>query len=119
VPDEVDPAVARFRGEPDGGAVFEAQPLVAEAHAEQRDARTGDDVSAEAEVGVVPRAARSWGDHHVVETVEVGQPEARVVVRDDDRIVPVHPCEVLEQVERERVVVVDQQRAHDVRHGTC
>jgi hypothetical protein len=59
VPDEVDATVPRFRREPDGGAVFQAQPLMTEAHSEERNARTRYYVLAEAEIDPISRVARS------------------------------------------------------------
>ncbi len=59
---------------------------------------------------------RTWGDDHVVEGPMPRQQRppvapALVVVHDQGRRAPVHLGEVVGQVVRVRVVVVDEQRA--------
>ena len=90
--------------------VHPAEPLMAEAHTEQRDLRLLDRRGTHAEVARVVWAPRARGDDDVVEVqlLQLG-PWSGVVV-DDDRLVPVGLGEQLEEVVGERVVVVDQQR---------
>ena len=86
------------------------QPLMAEADAQHRDRRGGQYVGADAEVGAVVGPSGTGRDDDVVE-LEVRQLiPARAVVANHDGVLAVGLRQELEEVERERVVVVQQQR---------
>src|SRR4051812_7948989 len=92
--------------------LHQADPLVAEADAEQRLLATADRFGADAEVVFDIRPSRAWGDDDVVELQPRQLLPARLVVAGDDRFSAVHLCQQLEEVVGEGVVVVDQQRLH-------
>jgi hypothetical protein len=88
-----------------------ADPLVAEADAEHGEVALADRAGADAEVRGPLGPAGTGRDDDRVEALEVDlRPVA--VVGDDDRRAPVHLAQQLVEVVGERVVVVDQQRAH-------
>ena len=96
-----------------------ADPLVAEADAEQRHRGVGDRVGGHAEVVGVVRAPGTGRDDDVVEVQLVDDlVPGRLVVAQDDRLVAVRLGQQLEEVVGERVVVVDQEGLH-VTPGTC
>ncbi len=94
------------------GAV--ADPLVAEADAQQRHLGLADRVGADAEVLGIVGPAGAGRDHDVVEVAPRQLAPGGAVVAHDGRLLAVRLRDQLEEVVRERVVVVDQQRLHCV-----
>src|SRR5215211_6264894 len=91
--------------------------LMAEADAEERLFAAADRLGGDAEVSRRVRAPRSRGDDDVVELQALQLIPRRLVIPHHERLHAVHLRQELEEVEGERVVVVDQQRAH--RRGAC
>src|SRR5262249_6810912 len=90
-----------------GSAECDANPLMTEAHAEHGHARTvaANDLDRDARV---LRPARSWRDHDPGRPIGPDAPARHFVVAADDRR-RAQLAEVLRQIPRERIVVVDEQ----------
>ena len=97
------------------GAGDVADSLVAEADAEQRHLGVADGVGADAEVLRVVGPAGTGRDHDVVEVAARQLAPGGAVVAHDGGLLAVRLGDQLEQVVRERVVVVDEQRLHCVK----
>ena len=88
-----------------------AEALVAEAHAEHRQTAVEDDAGAHTEVAVSVGPTRSGRDDGGIELVE-SEVGPRGVVPDNGRRMPAHLADQLVEVVGERVVVVDEDHAH-------
>jgi hypothetical protein len=86
--------------------------LVAEADAEDRYPGAPEHVERDADVALVLRAPGAGRDHDVVHRQRRDLIPRQLVVAHDDRLVAVDLAQQVEEVEGERVVVVDQKRAH-------
>ena len=86
--------------------------LVAEADAEHRHLGAPEHVERDADVALVLRAPGAGRDHDVVHGQRRDLLPRQLVVAHDDRLVAVDLAQQVEEVEGERVVVVDQERAH-------
>jgi hypothetical protein len=93
-------------------ARHERERLVAQAHAEYGDPRAPQRIERYADVARVLRAAGAGGDHDVVDVPALDLRRRQRVVVDDERLLAVDLIEQMEEVERVRVVVVDQQGSH-------
>ena len=110
------PPVHHLRRGPHVASAAVREPLMPEADAKERHVRLADRVGAHSEVTRVLRAAGPGRDHDVVEVLARELGPAHGVVAHDHGIASVDLRQELEQVERERVVVVQQEgldRAHD------
>jgi hypothetical protein len=88
--------------------------LVAEADAEHRHLGALQRVERDADVALAVRAAGAGRDHDVVDAQRGQLLPRQLVVARDDRLVAVDLADQMEEVEGERVVVVDQERAQTV-----
>src|SRR5215218_2189485 len=86
--------------------------LMAEADAEHRQLGALEHVQRDPDVALVLRAAGARRDHDVVHGQRHDLLPRQLVVAHDDRFVAVDLTQQVEEVEGERVVVVDQKRAH-------
>jgi hypothetical protein len=80
--------------------------------AEHRQLGAPEHVQRDPDVVQVLRAPRAGRDHDVVHGQRCHLVPRQLVVAHDDRFVPVDLAQQVIEVERERVVVVDQERAH-------
>lgn len=87
---------------------------MSEAHAEYRNRGMLDHFGADTEVGWPLRGSRPRGDDDIVEIVEHAQLELGPIIGHKRRRTSVHLGEEVEKVERERIVIVDEQRTN---HG--
>ncbi len=86
--------------------------LVAEADAEHGDLGVPEHVERDADVALMLRPPGAGRDHDVVHGQRRDLRPRQLVVAHDDRLVSVDLAQQVEEVEGERVVVVDQERAH-------
>ena len=87
------------------------QPLVAEANAEDRDMGLEECIAANAEIFGTLRRAGSGRDDDVVERQSGDFIPRALIVVDYERLFSVHLSDQLIQIEREGVVVIDDQSA--------
>ena len=97
----------------DARAADMGEPLVAEADAEHRDLALGEGRAADAEVALALGPPGAGRDDDPVPPVGGQRAPAHLVVAHDDRLLAGDACDQLVEVERVRVVVVDQQRRHE------
>ncbi len=112
VVDRAQPAVHHLRRMVDRAAGDVGERLVAEAHAEHRHLGALQHVERDADVAPALGAAGAGGDDDVVDRQRRQLLPRQLVVADDDRLVATGLAQQVEEVEGERVVVVDQERAH-------
>ena len=112
-----DPAVHRLRRQRDGGAKGIADSLMTDADTEDRRRGEQDRVAGDAKVAMVLRASGPGRNNDVVEAVIFQIIPGKLIVLYDDGFFPVNLRDELEQVEGERVVVIDQKSLnHFARH---
>src|ERR1039457_1555223 len=102
-----DPAV-HGRRERDDGAKGIADSLMTNADAEDRRRREQDRVAGDTKVAVVLRASGPRRNNDIVEAVIFQIIPGKLIVLYNDGFIPVNLRDELKQVERERVVIVDQ-----------
>ena len=110
--DRAQPAVHHLGRMVDRAAGQVGERLVAEADAEHRHLGALQHVQRDADVTPVLGAPGTWRDHDVVHRQRGELLPRQLVVAHDDRLVAVDLAQQVEEVEGERVVVVDQERAH-------
>ena len=112
VVDLAEPPVHDLRRVVDRAAGRVGERLVAEADAEHRHLGALEHLEGDADVALVLRAPGAGRDHDVVHAQRRDLLPRQLVVAHDDRLVAVDLAQQVEEVEGERVVVVDQERAH-------
>ena len=112
VVDRAQPAMHDLGRMVDGAAGDLGERLMAEADAEHRHLGALERLQRDADVALVLGAPRAGRDHDVVHRQRRELLPRQVVVAHHDRLVAVDLAQQVEEVERERVVVVDQERAH-------
>jgi len=103
-----DPAVHRHRRKRDGGAEGIADSLMTNADAEDRHRGEQDRVAGDGKVAVILRVSGPGRNNDVVEAVIFQIIPGKLIIFYDDGFIPVNLRDELKQVERERVVIVDQ-----------
>ena len=106
------PPVHDFGGLSDVGPEMGGQPLVTQAHAEQGDVEVGDRGLRQPEIALPTRMSRSRRDDDRIRTEAGELVRPQLVVAHDPRSLPEDRADELEEIERERVVVVNQQHVH-------
>ena len=112
VVDRAQAPVHDLRGMVDRAAGDVGERLMAEADAEHRDLRALEHLQRDADVALVLRTPGAGRDHDVVHRQGRDLLPGQLVVAYDDRLLAVDLPQQVEEVEGERVVVVDQEGAH-------
>src|SRR5215216_32444 len=110
--DRAQPAVHHLGRVVDRAAGDVGERLVAEADTEHRHLGALEHVQRDADVALALGASRARRDHDVVHRQRSELLPRQLVVAHDDRLIAVDLAQQVEEVEGERVVVVDQERAH-------
>ena len=85
--------------------------LVAQADPQDGDAGGGHGLGADTHVLRSQRRAGTRGQDHAVDRLQHQRIPAVPVVGDQQRLAAIHPCQQVEEVEGERVVIIDEERA--------
>ena len=106
-----DPPVPRLRRVTHVRSVQVSDELVTQADAQDGDAGGGHGLGADAHVLWTQRGAGTRGQDHAVDRLQHQRIPAVPVVGDQQRLAAIHPCQQVEEVEGERVVIIDEERA--------
>ena len=103
----------RFRGALNRAAKIMGNTLESKTDAEYRNARSQDDLSANAEIAIIVRTAGTGRENDALRIErEYLFPGYRVVLY-DNRAFAINPRHELQQIECKRIVIIDDQSFHE------
>jgi hypothetical protein len=101
-----------LRSKDDSSAEGVGDSLVTKAHAEDRHAGVQNGLGGNTKIRVTFRTTWAWADDDIVDVEGFDFPPCYTVVSHDDGRRSIYLRNELVEVERERVVVVDEERSH-------